>query len=97
MEITQKLHNVEVIHTDEYALYIKLDHQVYRIAWEKCSPKLACATQAERALIHVSPSGYGLHWPLIDEDLAIHPLRKVATPVDSVLPVATDTLHHVQV
>jgi hypothetical protein len=25
----------------------------------------------ERQIFSVSPSGYGIHWPLIDEDLAI--------------------------
>ncbi len=32
----------------------------------------------ERVLIQVSPAGYGLHWPLIDEDLAIEPLLRQA-------------------
>ncbi len=33
------------------------------IPWAKCSG------QAE-----LSPSGYGIHWPLIDENLAVGPL-----------------------
>jgi hypothetical protein len=32
----------------------------------------------EREYVEVSPSGYGLHWPLIDEDLAVTPLLKQA-------------------
>ncbi len=26
----------------------------------------------ERAMYRISPSGYGIHWPLIDEDLSIN-------------------------
>lgn len=51
-----------------------IDHQEYQIAWENCSSKLAAASRMEREFVEVSPSGYGLHWPLLDEDLAIRPL-----------------------
>jgi hypothetical protein len=33
--------------------------------------------------MEVSPSGYGLHWPLIDEDLAITPLLKKAEALET--------------
>src|SRR5258706_15895953 len=56
------------------ALIIITDSGEYRIPWEKCSPRLASATSAERAKAVLSPSGYGIHWPLIDEDLAVGPL-----------------------
>jgi hypothetical protein len=36
------------------------------------------ASQSQRQLFEVSPSGYGIHWPEIDEDLAITPLLKRA-------------------
>ncbi len=47
------------------------------IPWEKCSERLARASQAERNHALLSPSGYGIHWPLIDEDLAVGPLLRV--------------------
>jgi hypothetical protein len=28
----------------------------------------------------MSPSGYGIHWPLLDEDLAIGPLLQSVDP-----------------
>ena len=46
------------------------------ISWEKCSERLARASQVERSRAVLSPSGYGIHWPLIDEDLAIGPLLR---------------------
>ena len=43
----------------------------HRIPWEKCSPRLANASAEQRSRFEVSPSGYGIHWPLIDEDLSV--------------------------
>jgi hypothetical protein len=39
--------------------------------WEALSPRLAEAPQVAREAIEISPAGYGLHWPLVDEDLSI--------------------------
>ena len=46
------------------------------IPWEKCSERLARASQVERNRALLSPSGYGIHWPLLDEDLAVGPLLR---------------------
>jgi hypothetical protein len=35
------------------------------------SPLLQHATEEELAEFEVSPSGYGIHWPRIDEDISI--------------------------
>jgi len=47
------------------------------IPWEMCSERLARASWLERSRAELS-SGYGIHWPLIDEDLAVGPLILVA-------------------
>ena len=47
------------------------------IPWEKCSERLARASQAEWNHAVLSPSGYGIHWPLIDADIAVGPLLRV--------------------
>jgi len=36
------------------------------------------ATRSQRENLEISPSGYGIHWPEIDEDLAITPLLQHA-------------------
>ena len=46
----------------------------FEIPWEECSQRLARASDFERSRAELSPSGYGIHWPLIDEDLAVGPL-----------------------
>lgn len=76
-----KVHNVEGVSTDSNFLFITIDNQAYQIDWGSCSTKLSDATETERAYVEISPSGYGLHWPLIDEDLAITPLLQYARNV----------------
>ena len=74
----EKAHNVQSTWADSLCLYIVADDQACRIRWEDCSPRLARATQAQRLHFEVSSSGYGIHWPEIDEDLAITPLLRRA-------------------
>jgi len=45
----------------------------FRIPWAECSPRLA-ASPEERACAELSPGGYGIHWPLLDEDMSINGL-----------------------
>jgi hypothetical protein len=35
------------------------------------SPALQHASEQERNLFEISPSGYGIYWPLLDDDLSI--------------------------
>ena len=58
------------------ALTITTGSGTYSIPWEQCSPTLARASWIERSRAEMSPSGYGIHWPLLDEDLDIGPLLK---------------------
>ena len=56
--------------TEQELVVVLADREV-RIAWEDCSPRLAAATWDQRQRAELSPGGYGIHWPLIDEDLSI--------------------------
>lgn len=48
------------------------------LAWY---PRLFDATPEQRAHFEISPSGYGVHWPDVDEDLsAIGLLRGMPSP-----------------
>ena len=87
----KKVHEVTIVHTDEFYLYFNVDDQLYSVRWQKCSQVLSRATQDERTFIQISPSGYGLHWPLLDEDLAIDPLLKIAEKLDT-LPIELSEL-----
>jgi len=81
--MTQKIHEVDVLKFDEKYFYLQVDGQAYRLAWDVCSKQLASASEVERKFLEVSPSGYGIHWPLIDEDLAITPLLERAKILDT--------------
>jgi hypothetical protein len=50
-----------------------------RIPWGKCSSKLAAATADQRLNAQLSPGGYGIHWPMLDEDLSISGLIRAAS------------------
>ena len=76
-----KFHEVTTITAESDALFLIVDGQAYRVKWEDCSPRLAEASPTERAYIEVSPSGYGLYWALLDEDLAVAPLLEKAAAV----------------
>ncbi|HLH00479.1 MAG TPA: DUF2442 domain-containing protein [Bryobacteraceae bacterium] len=56
------------------ALVVITDAGAVSIPWAKCSERLARASAIERCRAELSPSGYGIHWPLLDEDLAVGPL-----------------------
>ena len=43
----------------------------YEVDLAKQSARLSMATQKQRENVAVSPAGYGLHWPEVDEDLSI--------------------------
>jgi Protein of unknown function (DUF2442) len=69
----------KAIETTPDALIVVTENGSVSIPWEKCSERLARASLAERSRAELSPSGYGIHWPLIDEDLAVGPLLRAAT------------------
>ncbi len=64
------------IETTPEALVLVLGARKVRLPWEKCSPRLAAATENERRQAELSPGGYGIHWPLIDEDLSVNGLLR---------------------
>jgi hypothetical protein len=79
-----KIHNVKSVDADHTYLYLEVDDKSYRIRWADCSPRLAKANLAQRKRFDVAPSGYdGIHWPEIDEDLAITPLLKHAETLET--------------
>ena len=74
MESRTKLVLAKGIETTPDALIVVMESGPVSIPWDRCSERLARASQAERDRAELSPSGYGIHWPLIDEDLAVGPL-----------------------
>ena len=66
-----KAHHVESVIVAGTVLRLRVDGKEYQVDLAAQSKRLAGATQAEREHFEVSPTGYGIHWPDIDEDLSI--------------------------
>lgn len=71
-------HTVQSLTFDQEAMILSVDGSTYYIPINQASKRLAQATEAERKLYQISPSGYGIHWFTIDEDLSIDGLIRLA-------------------
>ena len=67
----KKIHKIEQFGFVDDCLLINIDGQEYRFRLDEISAKLAAASAAERNACRVMASGYGIHWPLLDENLSI--------------------------
>lgn len=66
-----KIHEITEVHFDGNSMILALDGRQQSFDLNIVSPVLMNASQQERIQFEISPSGYGIHWPLIDEDLSI--------------------------
>ena len=66
-----KYHDIKNLDFTENAMKIVIDGKNYNFILEEISPILVEASNSERRNYKISPSGYGIYWPSIDEDLSI--------------------------
>ena len=66
-----KAHEIEDLSFSGTVLSMRVDGESYDIDLAPLSRRLAGASQEQLEAVEVSPSGYGLHWPAVDEDLSI--------------------------
>ena len=66
-----KAHQVEGVSVSGGTLRMCVDGRVYTIDLADHSRRLAGASPEQRRRFVVSPTGYGIHWPDLDEDLSI--------------------------
>lgn len=64
-------HKVEEVKFIGNILSMKIDGKRFEFDISRISKNLLKASAIERNTFEISPSGYGIHWPLIDEDLSI--------------------------
>ena len=64
-------HHLTDVRLDTDNLCLTVDGEPKIFSLTKISPRLAKASEKERTVFEISPSGYGIHWPLIDEDISI--------------------------
>jgi hypothetical protein len=66
-----KAYDIRIVRFSGFQLRLEIDGKVHDIDLAAQSHRLAQATQKQIENVIVSPSGYGLHWPDIDEDLSV--------------------------
>lgn len=69
-------HNIEAVSFEKNLICLQVDGQLIKLPISKVSKKLEVANDIQRSFFKISPSGYGIHWPLIDEDLSVDTLLK---------------------
>ena len=71
-------HRIERIRFSGRIMVLRADAKDYRIPLDQVSTHLLQASKIERETLRISPSGYGIHWPLLDEDLSVDGLIRAA-------------------
>lgn len=71
-------HKVENLRFQESKLILTIDGQDQTFELLCISKALSEASEAQRNTYEISPSGYGIHWPQIDEDVSIDGLMGIA-------------------
>jgi hypothetical protein len=70
----KKFHEIGFLNFADGLLEIEIDGRMETFWLETVSPLLASASELERMTYDISPSGYGIHWPLLDEDISVDSL-----------------------
>ncbi len=72
-----KVHDVQKLSFEDGRMLLQVDGRQYTFDLVDISASLLRASPEERMRYEISPSGYGIHWPLIGEDLSIDGLLGV--------------------
>ena len=72
-----KTHDIQALSFEDDRMYLRVDGREYAFDLADISPSLLHASGEERMKYELSPSGYGIHWPLLDEDLSVDALLGV--------------------
>ena len=69
-----KHHVIGSIQFDGDVFEVTIDGITIKFKLKQVSELLNQASETERKMFEVSPSGYGILWPLLDEDISIDAL-----------------------
>ena len=70
------IHHITSVRFQQHMLVIEADGKRLICDLNKLSQRLLQANDEERDNYVISPSGYGIHWPALDEDVSVHALLK---------------------
>jgi hypothetical protein len=68
------IHHITSVRFQQHMLVIEADGKRLLCDLNKLSQRLLQANDEERNNYVISPSGYGIHWPTLDEDVSVHAL-----------------------
>jgi hypothetical protein len=66
-----KAHDIQHVSFSGAIMHLQVDGKDYQIDIAGESERLRNATQKQRENFEISPTGYGIHWPEVDEDLSM--------------------------
>ena len=72
----KKYHEIKNVVIRKDKLKLLIDGREYEFRLASVSQKLASANEHQKNNFKVSSSGYGINWPMIDEDISIDGLLK---------------------
>lgn len=70
--------SIKVVRINKEKIVLQIDESEIAVSLAKLSDKLVKANQEELESFTISPSGYGIHWSLLDEDLSVDGIVKEA-------------------
>jgi len=73
----EKAYDISELRFEKGYLVLIADNQIIKLKLKEISAKLAKASGQELNDFKISPSGYGIHWRLLDEDLSVNGLLKL--------------------
>ncbi len=70
----EKMLNIQSVSFEQESMIIKINELEYIYDLNRLSSKLLKASAEQRNEYQISPANYGIHWPLLDEDISINQL-----------------------
>ena len=67
----RKCHDIKNLRFSGGYIIMTIDGDEKKFKIKEISSVLEKASEIERITYDISPSGYGIHWPLLDEDISI--------------------------
>ena len=79
----EKANNITELKFESGYLVLSVNNQILKLRLTDISEKLANASERELNSFKISPSGYGINWISLDEDLSINGLLKLDKSKDA--------------
>ena len=76
-------HKIKRLYFSGEYMIVTIDEDEKKFPIRDISSTLEKASEGERNTYEISPSGYGIHWPLIEEDLSVDALLGIVHTRDT--------------